>query len=336
MSFVAILIALFAETLLPQAMLARIKAMNSRFTTELEVDLAALGAPRLVFLQWWVPVLLWVAGVYFLQDVMGQMGWFPLLAFNVIALLYGLRFWHFSEVFTTMALFLSQGDFFRARETFLDWVSYYNHTNPHIRTQKELIWHAVDHGVDRALRQFFTLLFYYMILPGPTGVALYIAVFWSVQREQQRWQIEDLMTEHLSLQAHYEQNRLHALFSPRYILYLMEWVPARLLALTWIVMGFADDYSTLWREARQHSPLSNRAPLAAVGLAAVGLRGSVVEPKIELQGEKQEVDESPELQDDTGWNDLLALSAFRNLVLRSAIAWLVLAAVLSMISLTPR
>ncbi|MDH4394735.1 MAG: hypothetical protein QE278_03560 [Limnobacter sp.] len=327
MSFLAILIALFAETLLPQALLRRVKDMNSRFTAELEVDLASLGAPRFTFLQWFIPVAIWVLGVYFLHDVMWQMGWFPALAFNIIVLLYGLRFWHLSEVFTTMALFLSQGDFFRARETFLDWVAYYNHTNPQVRTQRELIWQAVDHGVDRALRQFFTLLFYYIILPGPTGVALYIGVFWSVQREQQRWQIEDLMTEHLSLQAHYEQNRLHAIFSPRYVLYILEWVPARLLALTWIVMGFADDYSTLWREARQHSPLSNRAPLAAVGLAAVGLKGSGVEPYVE----KNDAEEVTETTDDAGWNELLALSAFRNLVFRSAVAWLAIAAILSMI-----
>jgi hypothetical protein len=69
-----------------------------------------------------------------------------------------------------------------------------------------------------------------------------------------------------------------------------------------------------------------------VGLAAVGLRGSVVEPHIE----KSELEDSVELADDAGWNDLLALSAFRNLVFRSAVAWLVIAAVLSLIELPQR
>lgn len=328
MSFIAVFLALFVESLIPPSQLARIKDMNSRFTVELEIDFAALGAPRFAFLQWWIPVLLWTSGVYFLNDVMGQLGWFPVLVFQLIALLYGLRFWHFSEIFTTMALFLSQGDFFRARETFLNWVSYYNHSTPLVRSHKELIWHAVEHGIERALRQFFAVLFWFMVLPGPSGVALYIAVYWSVQREQLRWHTQDLMTEHLSLPAHYAQNRLHALLSPRYVLYLLEWLPARLLAVTWIVLGFPEDYSTLWKEAKQHSPLSNRAPLAAVGLAAVGLKGSPHEP-----GAQAAADGNP---DDAVWNDMLSLTAFRNLVFRSAVVWLVLAAILSLIELTPR
>lgn len=321
MTFVSLLLALIAESLLPQSVLATLKANNSRFTAELEVDLKSLGAPRLEFVQWWIPVVLWFLGVYFLHEVAGQLGWLPVLIFNVAVVLYGIRFWHFSEVFTTSVLFLSQGDFFRAREKFLDWVAYYNHAKLQVRNQQDLIWMLVEHGIERALRQFFALLFWFVVLPGPSGVALYLVVNWSVQREQLRWQTHELMSEYVSLHALYQDNKLHALLSPRYVLFLLEWVPARLLALTWIVLGYSDDYATLWREARRHAPLSNKAPLTAVGFAAVGLRHGASQRAALLNST---------LAEDAGWADLLALTAFRNLVFRSAVVWLALVALLSM------
>ena len=58
------------ETFLPDGLFTRARDWVDRFNQELEINLEALGAPRYAHLQWLVPLLIWVLGVYFLYQVL--------------------------------------------------------------------------------------------------------------------------------------------------------------------------------------------------------------------------------------------------------------------------
>lgn len=317
MSYLALILAVIIETLLPDGAFERSRAWVNGLSREFEVNAATLGAPRLSPYQWLTPVLMWVLGVYFLHRVL--MDFFPVFAglISVLVMLYGLRFKHFAEVFTSAQLFLNQGDFFRAKELFLNWVKEYDGAEHHIHSANELVYSAIHHGVERALRQYFAIIFWFLALPGPSGLVLYLAVHWSVIRERELWQMQAFAQEHPGLNELWETDRMHAIFSPRFVQYVLEWLPTRLLALTIALVGQFDEVVLAWRTAKAHSRFSNWAPLTAVCLASVGLAG--------LRDHSDNLDDSA----------VGALQRFRQLVLKCAVVWLVVAFALAVLGLIP-
>ena len=68
MAFLALLLAMVLEVLLPEPLFARQRAWVAGVSAEFEINLAALGAPRWVAWQWWVPVLVWLLGAWLLHS----------------------------------------------------------------------------------------------------------------------------------------------------------------------------------------------------------------------------------------------------------------------------
>lgn len=319
MSFLALMLAIVLETVLPTDFFDRLKTRMQNMTLELEIDLAALGLLRFTHLQWWVPVLIWVLGVLLIHWLLMVVS--PALAgaFSVLVLLCGLRFKHFTQVFTNLQLFLNQGDFYRARALYQDWLKTYDQTEAHVHTTPELIVCAVGHGAERALRQCFGLIFWFLALPGPVGPVFYMFVLWSVNRERQRAMQHDLSVEHPSMPDLWKAGKLKASCGPRFVLLFLEWIPARLLALSVALFGQFDEAVLAWRQARSHTAFSNRAPLVAVFLSGVGLSFKPTEPvagAVVLR-------EGP----------VNALVAFRRLLFRSLMVWLLLALLLALLGL---
>lgn len=314
MSYLALLIAVVCETFLPDGLFTRLRVWIDRFNQELEINLEALGAPRYAHLQWWVPLLIWVLGAYFLYAVFWAISPMVAGALSVFALLYGLRFRHFTEVFTNAQLFLNQGDFFRARELLLVWMKEYDGTEPAVHRPSELVFHAVYHGTERALRQYFSLVFWFLALPGPVGLVAYMMVHWSVLRERDVWQAQAFPHERSTMQELWQAGWLKAILSPRFVLFAMEWLPARLLAVTVGLVAQLDDSVLAWRTAKSQSHFSNRAPLTAVFFSAVGLGASGAGDANPRQNTEQEGSNTdPQVQ---------ALQLFRQLVLKCALVWL--------------
>ena len=314
MSFLALLIAVVAETLLPDGLFDRARGYVNRLSQEFELDFVAFGVPAFAYLQWLCPVFIWLMITYLLNHFLFAWSVFLSGAFSVALLLYGLRFRHFAVVFTNLQLFLNQGDFFRAKDNLLIWIKSFGEVEPPIHNAGQVIFNAIVHGAERALRQFFSLIFWFLLVPGPFGVVLYLTVCWCVAREKEKWMYA-LATEPFSLAQLWESERMHALFSPRFALYVMEWFPARLLALCIGVFGQYEDMVLAWRQGQMHTRFSNRAPLTAVCLNAVGLvaLSAEVTPDIQVQ----------------------ALRRFRQIIFKCAIAWLVLAMILALFGVLP-
>lgn len=328
MSYIALLLSVVLETFLPDDLFMRARNWVDRFNQELEINLEALGAPRYAHLQWWVPLLIWVLGVYFFHQVLWVMSPIASGVLSVILMLYGLRFRHFAVVFTNAQLFLNQGDFFRARELLLMWMKEYDGIEPVIHRPGELVFHAIYHGTERALRQYFSLFFWFLLVPGPVGLVVYLMAHWSVIRERDVWQqAQAFAQERPSMQEAWESNSLKAAFSPRFVLFAMEWIPARLLALTVGLVSQLDDAALAWRAAKNHSRFSNRAPLTAVIFTAVGLvGGAAFDPSFKAATDGQLWSEETQVQ---------ALQQFRQLVFKCAVVWLAVALVFALLGWLP-
>ncbi|HEX4880080.1 MAG TPA: hypothetical protein VFV39_09575 [Limnobacter sp.] len=321
MSYLALLLATIIETLLPEGLFDGTRRTLHRFNQELEIDLTALGAPRFAHLQWWIPVMLWLLGAYFLHQVLWSMSPLVAGAFSTLVLLYGLRFRQLNDVLTSTQLYLNQGDFFRARERIAVWLKEYDGTEIHLHRPEELVYHAVSHGVERALRQYFALVFWFLTVPGPLGLLIYLLVHWSVVRERQVWESQTFPHERLSLHEAWQSHRAKAMLSPRFVLFAMEWLPARLLALTIGLLAQLDDAALAWRQAKTHSRFSNRAPLTAVCFDAVGL-GALPEVSVEPVEDRTEV-------------SVQALQQFRQLMFKCAVAWMMLALLFALLGWLP-
>jgi adenosylcobinamide-phosphate synthase len=327
LSYLALLVAVICETFLPDGLFTRARGWVDRFSQELEIDLEALGAPRYAHLQWLAPLVVWLLGVYFLYQVLWVVSPIAAGGLSVLLMLYGLRFRHFAVVFTNAQLFLNQGDFFRARELLLVWMKEYDGVEHIIHRPGELVFHAIYHGTERALRQYFSLFFWFLVLPGPLGLVIYLMVHWSVIRERDVWLAQAFAHERPTMQEAWESNKWKAAISPRLVLYALEWLPARLLALTVGLVSQLDDAALAWRAAKNQSRFSNRAPLTAVFFTAVGLvGGSAFDPASSAAAEGQLINRETQVQ---------ALQLFRQLVFKCAVVWLAVALMFALLGWLP-
>ena len=326
MTYLSLLLAMFAETVLPEGAFQRLRSWVDRVNQEMEINLEALGAPGFAHLQWLAPVFIWLLGIYLLHHVLWTLS--PLFSglLSVTVLLYGLRYQHFNRVFTEAQLFLNQGDFFRARELVLSWIKDYDGRELHIHKPSELVFYAISYGAERALRQYFALLFWFMLVPGPSGLVIYLMVHWSVMRENENWQTQSFGEERPSMHDLWRANSLKAMITPGFVLYALEWLPARLLAFTIGLLAQLDDAALAWRNAKSHSRFSNRAPLTSVFMVAVGLIQSVADTKTRF------TQDSASLMPDT---QVQALQLFRQLILKCALVWLILAGLMAAGGLLP-
>ncbi|MDX1668203.1 MAG: hypothetical protein R3194_02190 [Limnobacter sp.] len=271
MTFLSVLFALFLEALIPHRLMSGWRRSMQRISDELLVDFEALGAPSLSWLHWWLPTLIWVlvCGVFYSW----LSGFSTLLSvlFSLAVLCVGLRYSSVVQTLTSLQLYLNQGDLFRSRETLLNWLKAYGLPLPVLKTERDVIIRAMEHGVERSLRQFFSLLFWFVLVPGPVMVAFYLAVWWSVWRERAWHQTHEMPTDKPTLHQVWRADKRKAYLSPRFALYLLEWIPARLLALALMPkLGWAEAMES-WKAAGTHSPMSNRARLVSLLHKALGL-----------------------------------------------------------------
>lgn len=317
MAFFALILAVILETFLSTDPLDAFKARVQQFSVQFEVRFDRLGAPSLVVLQWVVPVLVWCGLAWLAHRFLNNL-YSPLAGlFSLFVLVYALRFRQMAEVFTNLQLFLNQGDFYRARELYLDWHKTYGLNEPHIHNPEELMIDAVSHGAERALRQYFAPVFLFLLIPGPVLLVFYLGVLYSVTQDKARHQQLELAVEHPTMSELWAKSRIQAIANPRFVLYALEWIPTRLLGLTIGLLAQFDDTLFAWRQALLHSRFSNRAPLAAACLTAVGLSGDATRGR----------------SDSTGGASPLML--FRRLLFRSIVVWLGLALLLAVVGLLP-
>ena len=169
------------------------------------------------------------------------------LLLNIAALYLTLGFRQFSHFFTGIQAALRDAEVDRARELIGAWRG---ESATH-RSREEVIRLAIEEALAASHRNVFAVLFWFVLLPGPSGAILYrMAVFldrrWGGKGEFGRW--------------------------ARKLLLILEWPAARLTAAAFAVVGDFEDAIYCWRTQAAAWPDPNLGIVLAAGAGALGVR----------------------------------------------------------------
>jgi cobalamin biosynthesis protein CobD/CbiB len=179
------------------------------------------------------------------------------LLLNIAALYLTLGFRQFSHFFTGIQTAVRDGDVDRARELIGAWRG---ESATH-RNREEVIRLAIEEAIVASHRHVFAVLFWFVVLPGPSGAILYrMAVFLN-----RRWGGKG------------EFGRC-----ARNVLLALEWPAARLTAVAFAVVGDFEDAVYCWRTQAAAWSDRNLGIVLAAGAGALGVKLGM--PLTELEG----------------------------------------------------
>ena len=194
------------------------------------------------------PVLLaWIVHALLLR-------WSPVLAlaFNVLALYLTMGFRQFSHYFTDIHLALKQDDLARARALLAAWRG---HDCSEL-SREEVARLTIEEALAASHRHVFAVVFWFVLLPGPSGAILYRLAYFLGRR----WGSPD--NAELAQFGRFARQAFEAL----------EWLPVRFTATAFAVVGDFEDAIFCWRtQAARWSDPALGIVLGA-GAGAIGVR----------------------------------------------------------------
>lgn len=186
-------------------------------------------------------------------------------AFNVLVLYLTLGFRSSLHVFTAIQVALRLGEAGRAQALLADWCG---EVRPPPETQPsaaEVARRAIEQALVRAHRDVFGVVFWFVILPGPSGAVMYRLASELAERSR-------------VVQAGAGKSLARRAFE------LLDAFPARLTALSFSVVGNFEDAIYCWRTQAVLWPDRSSGILIASGGGALGVRlGMPIHEHGELQ-----------------------------------------------------
>jgi adenosylcobinamide-phosphate synthase len=282
----AIVAALLLEQWRPLANRKAVAAALAGWADWLENSFNA-GEARHGTIAWTIAALVPVAAAGALYAVLLWINPLAALLLNVACLYLTLGFRQFSHYFTGIQAAIRDGNVEHARELLGHWRG-----EPAAeRSREEVIRLAIEEAIVASHRHVFGVLFWFMLLPGPSGAILYRLALYL----RRRWQGTGAFGRFAE--------GVHR---------VLEWPAVRLTAASFAVVGDFEDAVYCWRtQARDWSDRDAGVVLAA-GAGALGVRlgmpltaieGVEVRPELGLG----EVPDSPTLDSVVGlvWRALV-------------------------------
>jgi adenosylcobinamide-phosphate synthase len=263
------------------------------------------------------PVLL-ATGVFFALDAVH-----PLLglAWNVAALYLLMGFRRFSHAYTSVVAALKANDLNAARRALAAWRGGATAE----LSSREIAKVAIERGLVDSYRQVFATLFWFAMLPGPAGAVLYRAS--ALLAEEWRSDVEGADTTPIA--------QARAVFGgpARGLLWLLDWVPARLTALSFAIVGDFEDAAFCWRTQANTWPVQDGGEHAGTVLAAgAGALGVVLGGPLPVTGGEPDVRPELGLGEEP---DADLLPSAVGLVWRALVLWLLLILLLTLANWAP-
>lgn len=264
MSVLAIIAALMLEQWRPLADSKAVLAVSMRYAGWLEERFNA-GEVRHGAIAWTVAVVPIVLGSLLLYALLYRLHPLIALALNVAALYLTLGFRQFSHFFTGIQNALKAGELERARDLIGAWRG----ESAEHRAREEVVRLAIEEALLASHRHVFAVLFWFVLLPGPSGALLYrLSVF---------------------LAGRWGGLGAFGAFATR-VHYWMEWPAVRLTAAAFAVVGDFEDAVYCWRTQAAAWRDSLAGIVLAAGAGAMGVRLGMplaetvggVEPRPEL------------------------------------------------------
>jgi cobalamin biosynthesis protein CobD/CbiB len=251
MSFLALLFTLLIEQVRPLAPRNVVYRWYLRYVNSLGNRFNA-GERGQGTVAWLLGALPWVfvsmAIHYFLRDINVAAAWL----WNVAVLYLTMGFRQFSHAFTEIVEALRLGDLDRARALLTDWrgesAAEYNGT--------EISKVAIEEGLIESHRHVFGVIFWFLILPGPSGAVLYRLAGILEKRWGSGSEEDD------SDFGRFAQDIFHYL----------DWIPLRLTAISFAIAGDFEDAVYCWRSQAAAWMHPEQGVVLASGAGALGVR----------------------------------------------------------------
>jgi len=243
------------------------------------------------------------------------------LVFNVLVLYALMGFRRFSHAISAIISALKSADLGGARRALANWHA----TSTAELSSQDIARLAIERGLADAYRQVFAVLFWFVVLPGPTGAVLYRAAALLASEWKGALPGDDMTVLARSL----------TLFGrpARVLLALLDWIPARLTALSFAVVGDFEDAAFCWRTQARTWPEAYGGEAIGVVLAS-GAGALGVQVGGSLPGYNGAHDPRPEI----GIGDAVEaeiLPSAVGLVWRALVLWLLLVFLLSLANWAP-
>jgi adenosylcobinamide-phosphate synthase len=259
--------------------------------------------------------------------LMVSIGWPAAMVWSVIVLYVTLGFRQFSHHFTEIRDALESGDEDRARELLALW----QRVDASELPRSEIVRHVIEYSVLAAHRHVFGVLAWFSILAalglGPAGAVLYrmaefVARYWRHRN---------------SMQVQAASEALQSAAARAWL--VVDWLPARLTAIAFAVVGSFEEAIDCWRNYAQRFPNDNDGVILAATSGAVNVRlgGEALKPVFApnasgtFQASGLTV-EPPAGTDSTPGREaeVAHLRTIVGLVWRSVVLWMVLLALLTL------
>jgi len=275
------------------------------------------GERRYGALGWFLVVVPIVIGAALLEWVAALLHPIAMFVVHVVVLYLTMGFRQFSHAFTEIQVALAADDAVGARNVLDRWLGRVDADESGDRIVHDVsVTHVCREAIAAALiaahRHVFGPLFWYILLPGVTGPVLY--------------RIAEMLARRWSRPVVEGASRIdepYGYFADR-AFRVIDWLPARLSAAGFAIVGNFEDAVYCWRGAIAAGTASDsRALLLASGGGALGLR--IAEPVLEARwAEGDQGFEWPGAEPDPG-----SLRSAVGLVWRSVVLWISLFAMLT-------
>jgi len=252
MTFFSILCALLIEQLKPLRADNQIYAEIKRFAMRIEGWFNAGHAShgRLGWFLMMGSLMLPTVAVYW---VLQHYNWvFAAFAWNVLIVYLTLGFRHYSHYFTSIQFALNAGDDATARELLAEWTR----IDTVGMDGAEIARLAVEKSLITTHRNVFGVFFWFLMPLGPACAVMYRVSEYLARA----WNEPDHM-----------RNEAFGEFAAR-AFYWIDWIPVRLTAIAFAVVGNFEDAIYAWRNFANRWADESRGIILAAGGGAMGVR----------------------------------------------------------------
>ena len=251
MALISLIVALLLEQWRPLSDRRYIHSAVSQYAGYFEHQFNA-GEHQHGIIAWALAVLPVVLGVWLLYALLAWVNPLLALALNVAALYLTMGFRQFSHHFTDIQTALREEDLPRARTVLAEWREH----DCSDLSLEDVIRLTIEQALMASYRNVFSVIFWFVLLPGPAGAVLYRLSHYL----EQRWS-HGASPELLIFGA----------FSARAFA-LIDWLPARLTALTFAIVGDFEDAIFCWRGQAMRWIEPTMGVVLAAGAGALGVR----------------------------------------------------------------
>lgn len=321
MSFVAILIALLMEQARPVGR-GNVVHVGLRAWVSWCGQTFDAGKEHHAWLAWTFAVVLPSSAVLLVYWLLAAVaGWPFAVIWNVVVLYFSLGFRQFSHHFTEIRDALDAGDEQQARALLAAW----RQVDASGLARSEIVRQVVEHSVLAAHRHVFGVLAWFSVLAvlglGPLGAVAYrlaefVPRYWAREKAARVRPISAAL-----------QQVAQTLWA------WIDWIPARVTAVGFAVVGSFEDAIDSWRNYERQGPVSNDGVILASTAGAINIRLGTSTPSPQRSEPMQTdagVSAEPFESSAGSEAEVGHLRVVVGLVWRTVVMWMVLLALLSL------